>query len=99
TTPYALLDRTTFLHDLVAVGRMTSEGHFGNFERLAAPFVARQLADGMGWPGVAFLAASLAVIMVDLVRRRATNDRRADRVALVLTLVAIGGPIALARVE
>lgn len=59
TTPWALLDRATFLRDVAFLGNLAGEGHFGNFERAGLAFHAANLARDLGPVAVALLAVSL----------------------------------------
>lgn len=92
TTPYALLDSAAFQRDVAFVGRMTSAGHLGNFDRAGLGYHARNLLRDLGPLGMAALLASPIVAW----RRR---DRTPAVVAAWIALLAYGVPIAIARVE
>lgn len=91
TTPYAVLDVASFVRDVRFERLHAEQGHFGNFVRLGLAFHARNLAQSLGWPGMALLTFSFGATIV--------APRRNDAgVTVWLALALFGLPIALARI-
>jgi hypothetical protein len=106
TTPYALLDGKTLGNDLAFVGRMTSQGHFGNIGRAGFAYHLGNLARDLGWLGVAALPVSLVLTLGSL-RRTPTGSAIGDARRVLgapatlawIALLVFGVPISLAHVE
>jgi hypothetical protein len=95
TTPYALLDFSTFARDFGFVSGLAARGHLGNLDRPGFHYHLANLARDVGWIGVGLAALSPLL----LVRVHRDGPRRGDLLALLVALLAFGVPIALARVE
>jgi tetratricopeptide (TPR) repeat protein len=91
TTPYAALDFATFARDVRFERLHAEQGHFGNFARLGLVFHTRNLAQSLGWPGMALLVFSLGTTIP-------APRRRDDAVTVWLALALFALPIALAHI-
>lgn len=91
TTPYAIIDFTTFREDFVFLGALSGEGHLGSLGGRAFGFYAATLVRDLGWPCALLALASLPVVLARRVPPAWT--------ALWFAVIAFGAPIALAQVQ
>ncbi len=92
TSPFIVLDFRAFWADVSQLAGFARGGHLGNLERPALGYYAADLARQLGVFGLALLAVSLALTLVDARHRHAA-------IVLWLSLLAFGLPISLGRLE
>ena len=92
TTPYALLDRETFVHELTTLRALATGGHLGSLGQTGFQFYLFGLVAEIGWPGLV-----LAILGLALGVRRAAS--RETAVALGLALLGYAAPISMGHAE
>jgi len=92
TTPFALLDSTSFLRDFAFEGAHAQTGHFGSLEHLSFLYHVSNLARNIGWVGLAALVVSAGQMLVD-------HRDRVERASLWLVVLGFGLPISFARID
>lgn len=92
SSPFIVLDFPSFYRDFSDVGHLAGHGHLGHLAGSAFPYYLASAAHYLGWPALVMTLASLALVF-------GWPRREPVATALWLTLLVLGGPLSLGRIE